>query len=103
MRIFVGVAMARKMFAARNDAAFAQPLRPRQADLDDLLRLGAKGAVADDRVRRIRVDVQDRSEIEIDADQFEFFSGGTAKAAGEIGTALLANPSGGGKMSERFG
>src|SRR5262245_459669 len=103
MGILVRIAMAGKMFAAGNDAACAQPVSPGRADLDHAPWIGAEGAVADDWVRRVGVDIEHRREIEVDAEPSEFLGGGPAETSGELGVALCADLRRGGKMAEGRG
>src|SRR5229473_1701063 len=55
VRVFLGVAVAGKMFSARNNACVSSALDPWFAKLDDLLRVGSEGAVTNDGITGIRV------------------------------------------------
>ncbi len=69
MRIFACIAMAGKMFAARDNAAVAQAAHPGAAHGARRLRVGAKGALAYNRIFLVGIHVQYRREIQIDADK----------------------------------
>ena len=60
---------------------------------DHFLRIGGEGAVADDRIVRIRIDIQHRREIEIDSDQRQFSAIARAALIGELGVARFTRRS----------
>src|SRR3990170_8165344 len=93
--------MTGEMLAAWDYAAAAQTFAPGQRHCNHSVRCCAKGSIADDWVFGIGIDIQDRSKIQIDAEDGEFGGNSATDSKGEIGTACFADRSRGRKMGER--
>ena len=95
MRIGGGVAVAGKMFSARRHARALQLFDDHAAELCHDLGLLAERAIADDRILRIRVDVEHRRVVERDADGRQLRGQRLRKLARERGivAAARARPS----------
>ena len=69
VRVLRGVAVPGEMFCARGDSPALQAGHEGGDVARDERRLGAEGADPDHRVVRVRVDVRDRREVEVDPDR----------------------------------
>jgi hypothetical protein len=69
MRVGRRVAVTRKMLAARRDARFLQRSNDGAAQPGHVSGFFGEGPIANDRVLRVRVNVEYRCEIERDADR----------------------------------
>ena len=67
----LGVAVSGKVLAAREHVGPLQAAHERDAGAHHGARVGAERAIADDRVFGLRVDVEDRREVEVEADGAE--------------------------------
>jgi hypothetical protein len=65
----VGVAVAREVFATAQDAALAQPPREGAGLRDHGARIGPERAIADHRVLRVGIDVENWSEVDRKAER----------------------------------
>ena len=63
--------MPGEVLAAREHVRLLQALEERDGVAHHGARIAAEGAVADDRVLRVRVDVEHRREVEVEADRGE--------------------------------
>ena len=79
-----GVAVPGEVLAAGEDVVLLQALEERDGVAHHGAGIAAEGAVADDRVRRVGVDVEDRREIEVESDGAELHGDGGGGAADEI-------------------
>src|SRR5580765_6040211 len=68
MRIAVRVSVSRKVFAAGRDARRLQPANHGTPECGREVRALGQRAIADDGVRGVRMDVEDRRVVEVDAD-----------------------------------
>src|SRR4029077_3486979 len=103
MRVLVRVAVTGKVLAAGNDPTVAQALDPALAEGDHFLRVGSERTVADYGIFWIRVDIQDRCEVEIDSHRGQFFSRGARGFVRKIGVVGRTNARCGREVSERLG
>lgn len=83
-QLFVGVGgrvpVAREMFPDRKDPPGERSLRERDPESGHGVRVPGEGAVADHRVCRVAVHVEDRGEVHVDPDRAEFGGGRGAHA-----------------------
>jgi hypothetical protein len=68
--------VTREVFSAAEHAAIGEPTREREREARGLARITREGAIADDRVLGVGVDVEDRREIEVDAEPSELGADG---------------------------
>ena len=89
MRIGAGVAVPGKCFAARGDAFGLQRADDRGAEARDVLGFLRQRAIADHRVLRVGVDVEDRRVVERDADGLQLGGQRAREPLGEARTSPL--------------
>ena len=87
-----GVAMAGEVLRAGRDAGALQPADERRDMASHELGVRAERADPDHRVLRIRVDVRDRREVEVDADVGELGARSTPRRA-RVSSASSTTPS----------
>src|SRR4249920_992604 len=95
--------MTGEMLTAGNNPALSQAVDPLLAERAHFLRVRSERAVADYRIFRVRVDIQDRREIQIDSHRGEFFSGCARGSVGELGVAGFTKTRCGRKVGEPLG
>src|SRR5262245_18725199 len=103
MGILGCVAVAGKMLAASKHATASQPLDNPPARRRNLIGVGAKGAIADDRVAGIGKNVQHRSEVEIDPDRGKLSRCCQTHLVSKVPAARASDRGGGRQVRERFG
>src|SRR5690606_13587333 len=87
VRVGLGVAVAGKVFGDGEHSPVLEPFDVRGDEDGDLRRVLAERARVDDRVGRVRVDVGDGREGEVDAGDAGLGGGGVALFVGEAGHA----------------
>jgi len=84
--------MAWKMFAAWDNAGFSQTLGKGKGGLNHDLRIIGEGPVADHRIAGIGQDVEDRCEINVDPDPFEFEPHESADPSQKLASPPMRHP-----------
>src|ERR1044071_1097841 len=92
--------MTGKVFPAGNDSAVACTLNPCRTEFRNFPRFSSKRAGADDGISRIRVDVQNGSEVDIDPCERELDRGCISGAVGEGRLVIGCDLGGWRKMGE---
>ena len=79
-----GVAVAGEVLAAREHARLVEAAREGERAARHGLGLGAERAIADDRVRRVRVHVEHRREVDVEAERAQLVAERAADLRGEL-------------------
>lgn len=97
MAVEIRVPVSWEVFAAGNDAFGEEAVHEGDGVVDDILGGCAEGAVADDGVLRVGVDVEDGGEVEVEA-EFADSSGESARIFKGLFRRAFSNFSGGGEF-----
>jgi len=89
VRVAAGVAVSREVLGTGGHARVAETRRERHAERRDPLRLRTERALADHGVVRVRVDVEHRCKVEVDADGPELPPDHATVRPGELRIAVL--------------